>query len=244
MIINPREISDFSNLRRDNLTPCVAGFSIRRDGHFYVPNVSCFPKGGYMFITLPQNAAFRSCNMLAGEITRTAAKIGASGAVFDAGRGQNISSLTTAVSSRGNLKLYAPYYSRAQNAAYIVSTAISGGNLRELIESCAEKFGAINTAVSCEMTRVDFLLPAMNGAGRDITLDETKRLIEKYRSPSFYSDDLEINYFGYRDRGQMHMVLYDNSGSLRRKAKLAASLGIDECFIPYAETKSIIEKII
>ena len=51
------------------------------------------------------------------------------------------------------------------------------------------------------------------------------------------------NYFTYTENRSTHFVLFDDAGTLRKKAALAQSLGIQEAFLMYPEVPDIIAEL-
>lgn len=244
--INP---SDFhtANIfsRYDDLTPAHTGFSVRSDGHLYAADQAASIHGGLLFITFEGMPSNRGCERLASEISFVYRRAGASGIVINGYEDMNADNLIGLLNRRLGAKIYISSEVKSDAGCIrIVSTAVSGGTLSDMLSGYVSKYGADNIAAAAELVRSDFTLPAFSGSGRELSLSDTQELIQKYRTPSFYSTELETNYFNYRKDGNLHMVLYDNGRSLKRKISLAQSLGISECFLSYSETKSIIENII
>lgn len=227
------------------LNAAICGFAVRGDGHLYAKNNIPHDSSGYMFITFEALPQKRSIDRLGSEIVHICKKCGFAGIVLNGFKDMSADILITGLKRRGieNIFITGDMKS-ALTCCRIVSSAISGGTLRELLTKHVNEYGAENIALGAEFVRADFLLPALNGTGKELTLDETQALISKYRSPSFYSKDLETNYFSYKEGGNAHMVLFDNSRSIRGKAELALSLGITKCFIAYDETRHIIKNIL
>ena len=64
-------------------------------------------------------------------------------------------------------------------------------------------------------------------------------------SPAVYFDPgLCANHFTYMERGTAHFVLFDDSGSLRRKLALGHDLGIDRVFFAFPEVKDILPQLL
>lgn len=244
--INQDDLPSFSPfIGRENVFPANTGYKIQQDGHLYYSKSDCYPARSVMFITIDPNVKFRRFDKLLSEILYAYRKSGSSGIVLNGCIGQNADGLISAIRRNLRTKIFIPSeMSGGAGALKIVSTSISGGTLGGLLRRYVSMYGNENTAVSAELVRSDFELPAFSGTGHELTLSQTQELITSHRTPSFYSDELETNYFNYSSGGKAHIVLFDNGKSLRRKVALAESLGINYCFLSYSETKDILSKII
>ena len=244
--ISPSELNNTSIFSHyENITPAHTGFVVKRDGHLYSAHRNSGVIGGLMFITFETDTRRQFYERLAGEISFVYRKKGFTGIVVNGPSNIKVDNLLGVLYKRLTKNIYlASEINSSSECCRIVSSAISGGTLRELLQSQIGRYGLEKTAFAAELVRSDFELPAFSGTGKTLTLNETISLIEKYKTPSFYSSDLETNYFNYQTDNKAHIVLYDNSESMRKKIALAASLGISVCFLSYCDTKHIIENII
>lgn len=126
-----------------------------------------------------------------------------------------------------------PYGSAAPLAGVLISTALSGGSLQGRLEAAGESFGAKRLALWVERTAEDFLLPSPNGTGAPLTVEELERRREEHGADVFFSAELCAHYFTYMAGEKGHFVLFDDGGSIRKKLRLAARVGIGTAFLPW-----------
>lgn len=141
------------------------------------------------------------------------------------------------------LPLYCPLALNAAGARLIIGTALSGGSLRAMLEEAAARCGAQRLALDLERVRMDFPLPCPTGCGTPLTRSELAALRERHPISTYYSRELMANYFTYTENRSTHFVLFDDAGTLRKKAALAQSLGIQEAFLMYPEVPDIIAEL-
>ena len=141
------------------------------------------------------------------------------------------------------LPLYCPLALNAAGARLIIGTALSGGSLRAMLEEAAARCGAQRLALDLERVRMDFPLPCQTGCGTPLTRSELAALRERHPISTYYSRELMANYFTYTENRSTHFVLFDDAGTLRKKAALAQSLGIQEAFLMYPEVPDIIAEL-
>ena len=227
--------------RYGNLFPAYTGYTVRSDGHLYSSGKMFF-RGGMLFITLSQKYDMRRNVDLMREITTVCRRHSSAGIVlssqFDCSR------LCEMLRRNLSCEIYSDCEKCAPPCKIIISSAISGGSLRERLASASEKYGKENISLGIEPVRCDFTLPSYGGVGKSMTLYETQEQIRRYRVRSFYSDELCENYYTYRENGNAHMVLFDNSISIKRKIALSASLGISDVFMAYPDVSEILSGII
>ncbi len=131
-----------------------------------------------------------------------------------------------------------------ETATVLVSSAISGGTLKQRLSEAAETFGAERILLDIEPIFKDFLLPAPDGEGKSLSFDEFSELTDRYSSATFYSPELCCNYYTYFESGNTHIVLYDTAGTVKKKLQLAESIKIERAIFIYRETKSILKRIL
>lgn len=137
-----------------------------------------------------------------------------------------------------------PYGSAAPAARVLISTALSGGSLQGRLEEAGGTFGPGRLAVWVERTAEDFLLPSPNGAGAPLTVEELERRRREHGSELFFSGELCARYFTYMAGEKGHFVLFDDAGSLGKKLRLAAGLGIKTAFLPYETTGDLLGELL
>lgn len=143
--------------------------------------------------------------------------------------------------------LYVPeeYITACPSVKAVISTALSGGSLKQRLGQVAEKLGPQRVALGLEWVAEDFTLPAPEGAGVHLSQEELDRLLEQ-RSPAVYFDEeLCAHYFTYMHTGQSaHFVLYDNPSSMVKKLAIAHALGIQEGFLPLPERERYLQALL
>lgn len=231
--------------KHPSVTPAHTGFLVKSDGHLYSESGNSSISGGMMLISFECQPRVRSYDRLLSETVFVFRKKGFSGIIIDGPDGIDISQYLVRM-FKGLTKnlIVSSGIPSPSGCVKAVSSAVSGGTLRQMLLDSIRAYGLKNICIAAELIRADFTLPAMDGKCSYMTLDETMSLIKRYKTPSFYSHDLETNYFSYKRDGKAHMVLYDNSESMIRKITLASSLGITKCLISYSDTKHIIGNII
>lgn len=113
---------------------------------------------------------------------------------------------------------------------YLADCAVSGGTLADFLKKALE-FSHKRLCVRMEMVFMDFTLPCPTGMGTPLTEAQAASLL-KSRTP-YFSQALHTNYVTFLEGQSLHAVLADSSETLRRKLKLAESLGV-----PYALAES------
>ena len=131
----------------------------------------------------------------------------------------------------------------APAAKVILPTAISGGSLQVRLEEAAARFGK-RLALWVERVAEDFLLPSPSGAGAPLTAEELHRRRAERGGAVFFSPELCAHYFTYMAGDKGHFVLFDDAGSIRKKLRMAAGLGVDTAFLPYDSTADVLGELV
>lgn len=137
-----------------------------------------------------------------------------------------------------------PYGSAAPDAGVLISTALSGGSLRGRLEGAEDSFGFRRLALWVERTAEDFPLPSPSGTGAPLTIEELERRRQEQGADVFFSGELCAHYFTYMAGDKGHFVLYDDAGSIRKKLRLGASLGLRTAFLPYETTQDLLGELL
>ena len=137
-------------------------------------------------------------------------------------------------------QLFAPQILPAPSASILVSTAISGGSLREMLQALQNRYGAQRLALDVQRLIMDFPLPCMSGQGRLMKLAELQALQKRRDISTFYSRELGAHYFTYSGNGETHFVLFDDAQTLKAKLSLGAELGIETAFLMYPEVHDLL----
>lgn len=150
--------------------------------------------------------------------------------------------LGTLLRSHGKV-LYAPQIFPVSSANVLISTAISGGSLREMLQSAQDRYGQKRIALDLQRLIMDFPLPCMSGQGRPMTLDELNTLRRRRDISAFYSRELGAQYFTHTVNGEAHFVLFDDAQTIRQKLALGEKLGIETAFLMYPEVRDLLPQL-
>lgn len=124
----------------------------------------------------------------------------------------------------------------------VVSTALSGGTLRQRLGDACRRFGARRLALDLACVRMDFSLPAPYGAGTALTPQQLTEL--RGRRTVFFSPELCARYFTYEQSGMTHFVLFDDADTLHRKIALGTELGIPAGFLALPEAMEALPRLL
>lgn len=113
-------------------------------------------------------------------------------------------------------------------AAVLLSTAISGGRLRELLLKALEQYGQVY--LDGERLCRRFPLPCADGQGAPLSPAEWE-VLHGQGEPPFFSQSLQCMAQLVRESGTGSFLLWDERETLCRKAALAASLGVSGMFL-------------
>lgn len=155
--------------------------------------------------------------------------------------------LDQALQSKGwPLFVTEPYAKCAPHAKVMISSAISGGTLSARLSEAGERFGLERLAMAVERCAEDFTMPSPSGAGKKLSQEELRALMEEYRPATYFSSELCAHYFTYRPEGQsgVHFVLYDDGGSIRKKLQTAKNLGIPYALMAYPEISDLLPDVL
>ena len=138
---------------------------------------------------------------------------------------------------RQNLMLYLPepFFAATRRAKLLVSTAISGGTLRQRLENAAQRYGKERVVPALERSAEDFTPPSRTGSGKLLTQEALADLRRRVRPNVFWSPELCARYFTYASEGRTHFVLFDDRETMQAKLRLAGELGFDSCFAVWEE---------
>ena len=118
---------------------------------------------------------------------------------------------------------------------YLADCAISGGTLREYLQSILAAAGG-KLCVRLQPVYMDFPLPCPSGVGTPLTPRELNELHQN--APCFFSESLCTEYFTYVESGQIHAVLYDSLDSLRKKYQCLQACGIPMVLIEDSQLRA------
>ena len=149
--------------------------------------------------------------------------------------------LGAALSQHGK-QLYSPL--SVPSGCVLVSTAISGGSLREMLCEARGHYGTEHAALDVQRLIMDFPLPCMSGQGRPMTADELHTFQKRRDISVFYSRELGAHYFTHRLDGETHFVLFDDAQSLKAKLSLGTQLGFTAAFLMYPEVRDLLPEVL
>ena len=200
------------------------------------------PRGGLMVLGDRGFDGLGSAAALGQEVLRECQARGFSGAVLDfEGILPPLEGLCARLDGAlpaQNMTLYVPerYAPRAPHARVLVSSALSGGSLRQRLEEALDRFGPERVVLALERSAEDFSLPSPTGSGRPLSREELDELMARMNPAVFFSSELCARYFTYMSRQSgAHFVLFDDGDTLRRKVETARSLSIHTFLAPWQE---------
>ena len=117
-------------------------------------------------------------------------------------------------------------------AEMMISSALSGGDLRTRLEEALGRCDGL--CLDLERLRRSFPLPCPDGEGEALSARALADLLHRGAKPSF-SEELMCKAFTAEIKGETRFVLFDDRETLRRKLRLAASLGVRRGFLLYPE---------
>ena len=128
----------------------------------------------------------------------------------------------------------------SEHALVMISSALSGGSLRQRLQEAQERFGRDRVALALQRVAEDFFLPSPSGSGTPLSQDELHRRIHQLSPSIFFSQELCARYFTYMSRESgAHFVLFDDGATLRRKLEAAQSLDIRTVLAPWPEIADV-----
>ena len=146
---------------------------------------------------------------------------------------------------RNNRRLYVPesYGRQVPQASVLICTALSGGNLRQRLEECAQTYGRQRLALDLQRLRMSFPLPCPSGEGRPLEHREVADLLARKQPSVFYSGDLCARYFTTTENEESRFILFDDAETLRRKVRLGQELGIGAGYLMYPEVEDLLPEL-
>lgn len=236
-VLPPHRLGEIQGWR---VTPAYQGY--RLGARLLRAEGTAPPRGGLMMLGDQGYDGLGTAAALSQDILRECQSRGLAGAVLDFDcllpPLEQLAARLDGEFSRRGWPLYVPerYASCAPGARVLVSSALSGGSLRQRLEEALERFGESRTVLALEKRREDFFLPSPTGSGQPLTEEELEQLKQRLAPSIFFSGDLCARYFTYmsRDNGA-HFVLFDDGDTLRHKVEVARELGIRTFLAPWAE---------
>lgn len=194
-------------------------------------------QGGLLYFSLPESRGGNTGFFLQ-QVGRECMARKAVGVVADLGPGlEGLAGGLDRLTRQRGLSLYVPelYHDNAPHARLLVSTAVSGGSLRQRLEEAAQTWGRDRVVPALERIAADFTPPQRSGQGRSLSPEELRLLRERLKPGIFWSPELRVRYFTYFDQGQTHFVLFDDGETLRAKLRLIGELGFGLCLAAWGD---------
>ena len=121
------------------------------------------------------------------------------------------------------------------DAKIIVPSSISGGSISQMLKMLTDKYPPHRICLELVKTCSDFDMPSYKPDGTSISVDRLKELMTAHDAQSFFSSELGCKYFTYRENGNAHFVLYDDSETAAYKIRLAQASGFYGVFMVYSQ---------
>lgn len=138
-----------------------------------------------------------------------------------------------------------PYGPCSDKVRVLISSALSGGSLRQRLEEAAGAYGAQRVVLAVERVAEDFFLPSPTGQGTLLSREELSQRIEERAPTIFFSAELCAHYFTYMSKQNgAHFILFDDAGSIRKKLQIAAQLGIGEAVLAYPDVDDLLPSLL
>lgn len=219
--------------------------------HLYRAQFPAMSKGGLMMIGEDHFDGRGDVTVFCREVIRECQAKGFTGILFDAESPPSpalsrIISILSEETVRRGWSFYLPeaYSNYSGSARILISSAISGGSLRQRLSDAAERYGPQRITLCLDRSAEDFSLPAPNGSGRPMSREELRQKIKDLSPSLFFSHELCAHYFTYMDRNSgAHFVLFDDVGSIRKKIDLAEQAGIHRFLLFYHRMEDLLPEL-
>lgn len=242
-----------SQARETGLTLGHMAYRVGRGPHLFRSGIPVPLRSGLMVVDARGFDGRGEPGVLCQEILRECSARGFRGVICDfEGRPmplleRALTQLDEALAHKG-LTLHVPeaYGTCTQKARVLISSALSGGSLVQRLEEGILRFGGPER-ITLALRRVaeDFFLPSPTGSGRAMSREELAQQLSE-RSPSvFFSNELCARYFTYMSRESgAHFILFDDAMSVRRKLRVARSLGINRAVAALPEIDDLLPELL
>lgn len=236
----------------NGLTPAHMAYRVGDGPHLFRAALPTASRGGYMVIDDVGFNGLGEATPLCHEILRECTARGFTGVICDF-EAKPFQVLVRAVAQLGELlekrgwPLLVPeaYAHASDKARVLVSSALSGGSLKQKLADAAERYGQPRVVLAVERTALDFYLPSPTGQGAPLTRGELAARMEDLAPSVFFSDELCAHYFTYMSKQNgAHFILFDDAGSIRKKLYIARSLGITAAVLAWPQVDDILEAVL
>ena len=223
-------------------------YRIGRDGRLSRRDLLARTRGGLMVLGDQDCGTVRDPAALCRDVWQECGNRGYGGVFADfeqpgaADRTAFLNALSRILARNGR-GLFVPeaYGESVAQATVLVCTALSGGNLRQRLEECRQRFGRV--ALDLQRLRMSFPLPCPTGEGEPLSREKFEEMLEQKLQSVFYSSDLCAKYFTFTDTGESRFVLFDDADTLRRKLRIGQDLGISAGFLMYPEVEDVLPEL-
>lgn len=146
--------------------------------------------------------------------------------------------------AQAQLEFWVPdyYAASAASAQILVSSQLSGGRLSAQLQEAAARWGN-RIALAVECTAWSFQLPCPSGRGSPLEEDQLHQLMADHASRFWFSEALCTQYFTYLRENRLHLVLFDNAASIRKKLALAARQGLSSAILSWDEVAPLAQEL-
>lgn len=236
----------------NGLTPAHMAYRVGDGPHLFRAALPTANRGGYMVIDDVGFNGLGEATPLCHEILRECTARGFTGVICDF-EAKPFQVLVRAVAQLGELlekrgwPLLVPeaYAHASDKARVLVSSALSGGSLKQKLTDAVERYGQSRVVLAVERTALDFYLPSPTGQGAPLTREELAARMEDLAPSVFFSDELCAHYFTYMSKQNgAHFILFDDAGSIRKKLYIARSLGITAAVLAWPQVDDILEAVL
>lgn len=230
--------------RRWGLPIAHAAYRIDSGGHLAALPLPPSVQGGLLLITGTDCPAPPQPEIPARDILRECLRRSYTGVVLEPVLSRAALSALAELCQRYGRKLYVCERcgEAASGVCTVVSTALSGGTLRQRLEDVCRRFDPRRVALDLACVRTDFSLPAPYGDGTALAGPQLAAL--RGQRAVFFSPELCARYFTYEQDGMTHFVLFDDADTLRRKIALATELSIPTGFLSLPESLDALPQLL
>ena len=225
------------------VTPAHMAYRMGRGPHLFRSGSGTIPRGGLLFLDCRGFDGFGPTPPFCQEVVQECMARGFTGVVCDF-EGGRLPPLEQTVRELGNqcfrrswtLVVPEQYGHCSPHAKGAISSALSGGTLRQRLREAQERFGRDRVVLALQRVAEDFFLPSPTGSGVPLTQEELRDRIAR-KSPSvFFSHELCARYFTYMSRESgAHFVLFDDPSTLAQKLQTARELEITAVLAAWPE---------
>lgn len=226
-------------------------YRIGENGHLYRADIPISLRGGLMIVDSAGFHGRGDPSQLCREIIRecTARKFDGILCDFDTPATpfleKTVAQLGTLTTQRGWTLYTAEDYANAyEQSIVLIPTALARGSLERRLRDAVQRYGLNRVALAVQRTSLEYILPSGAEDGRPLERSELAEWIRRFSPAIFFDSNLCAHYFTYMEQGTAHFVLFDDSGSLLRKAHLARELGIRRVFFTYPEVSDILPQLL